>query len=166
MFTGTNPRHVLSTYTSAPTFHSVPQYMSKHSLPYRTQYTSPRPLMISHTHIPHCPLRLFPSSLCAVEVGPPLTLSPPVTFFSPSVMSRSASEVMASLACFCAWAVGPPAHGAVLARQLLLGCCDVGDCARVQHARVVCWLRLLRLASSAAALEVAMHMSALSYLGY
>lgn len=58
--------------------------------------------------------RLRPSSLCAVAVGPPLTLSPPVIFFSPSVMSCRFCELMGSLACFCACAVGPPLTGSSL----------------------------------------------------
>jgi hypothetical protein len=55
--------------------------------------------------------RLLDNSLCAVAVGPPLTLSPPVITFSPPVMSCRFSLLMASPACFCACAVGPPLTG-------------------------------------------------------
>ena len=57
---------------------------------------------------------VFDSSDWVVAVGPPLSLSPPVIFFSPLVMSLSVSLLMVSLACFWAWAVGPPLAGSSL----------------------------------------------------
>ena len=49
---------------------------------------------------------VFANSLCAVPVSPPFTLSP-ANFFSPSVISCGAYDVIGSPACCCALAVGP-----------------------------------------------------------
>lgn len=55
--------------------------------------------LYSHSLLVLVQYLLFPSSLCAVAVGPPFNLSPPVTFFSPSVISCKAPLVMGSPEC-------------------------------------------------------------------
>lgn len=52
--------------------------------------------------------RTWETSLCKVLVGPPLIISPPVTFFSPMVTSWSVWLLISSPAWLCAVAVGPP----------------------------------------------------------